>query len=85
MPTYECSIILGTLVSGGIVMKEFYMYESKQLMFIFIGSCIAICGIMYRVCLLEEEDLFQSSEKHSEYDNNTVDIEGPTALKKTGS
>ena len=26
LPTYECCIILGTLVSGGIVMQEFLFY-----------------------------------------------------------
>lgn len=57
LPTYECCIILGTLVSGGIVMQEFLFYTQTQLTIIFMGSCIAISGIMYKVCMLEVEDL----------------------------
>jgi hypothetical protein len=56
MPTYECCVIFGTLVSGGIVMDEFSYYATSQLYFIFLGSTISISGIMYKVCKLEPED-----------------------------
>jgi hypothetical protein len=46
------------MVSGGIVMNEFKLYELRQLLLIFVGSSIAIVGIMVKVCMLEisEED-----------------------------
>ena len=55
MPTYECSIIFGTLLSGGIIMEEFSYYTPQQLTLIFIGSSICVIGIMWKVCLLELE------------------------------
>jgi len=57
MPTYECCIILGTLTSGGLVMGEFQYYTTKELSLITLGSCIAVCGIMYKICMLENTDL----------------------------
>ena len=56
MPTYECCIILGTLLSGGIVMNEFSYYGTKQLLTIFCGTSIAFVGIMYKICMLEIND-----------------------------
>jgi len=53
MPTYECCIIFGTMMSGGVVMHEFVYYEQRQLVTIFVGICIALIGIMYKVCMLE--------------------------------
>lgn len=61
MPTYECCIICGTLMAGGIVMNEFTYYTSQQLCLIFMGSLIAICGILYKVCVLEAEDIQQKT------------------------
>lgn len=55
MPTYECSIIIGTLLSGGIVMQEFAFYKHQQLLIIMVGTCLAITGIMYKVCMLEAD------------------------------
>ena len=57
MPTYECCIIFGLLVAGGLVMGEFDYYTNRQLAFICLGSCISVCGIMYKLCMLENSDL----------------------------
>jgi hypothetical protein len=56
MPTYECCVIFGTLISGGIVMNEFEYYNNYQLLLIGCGSCTAILGIMFKICMLETED-----------------------------
>lgn len=78
MPTYECSIILGTLVSGGIIMNEFVLYELRQLLLIFMGSCIAIVGIMYKLCVLEasedpedEEIIAKAPASEEDLDNSS--------------
>lgn len=66
MPTYECCIIIGTFVSGGLVMGEFSYYSMHQLSFIFIGSCIAISGIMYKVIALEVDDVQKQPDFQNE-------------------
>ena len=57
MPTYECCILLGTFMSGGVVMGEFSYYTNKQLIIILVGLCTCMSGIMYKVCMLENADI----------------------------
>lgn len=38
-------------------MGEFDYYTNRQLAFICSGSCISVCGIMYKLCMLENSDL----------------------------
>jgi len=56
LPIYECCIIIGTLISGGIINEELQLYEFQQLMFIGVGSCIIMMGIMMKICFLEVDD-----------------------------
>jgi hypothetical protein len=56
MPTYECAIIFGNLISGGLIMNEFAQYSYTNLAFIAVGSSTCMFGIMYKVCTLENED-----------------------------
>lgn len=84
MPTYECSIILGTLVSGGIIMNEFGLYELRQLLLIFLGSSIAIVGIMYKVCMLEayeDPESKETNKSESEEDVDNTSEKNELALK----
>lgn len=56
MPTYECAIIFGNLISGGLIMNEFAQYSYTNLGFIAVGSSLCMLGIMYKVCMLENAD-----------------------------
>ena len=53
MPPYESSVIIGNLLSGGIVMNEFDFYDAKQITLIFIGTVICVFGIFYKVLKVE--------------------------------
>ena len=73
MPTYECCILLGTFMSGGVVMGEFSYYTSRQLMIILLGLCTCMGGIMYKVCMLENADIEDDEYKkvHGEGEEQT--------------
>ena len=75
MPAYECCVILGILICGGIIMKELSMYTVPQIFMIFIGSSIAIIGIMIRVSMLEEEDDVAKSQIFMDCVEDPVSIE----------
>lgn len=75
LPAYECCVILGILICGGIIMKEFSMYTVPQIVMIFIGSSIAIIGIMFRVSMLEEEDDVAKSQIFMDTVDDPVSIE----------
>lgn len=71
MPTYEASVMFGTFMSGGIVMNEFVYYKTYQLLFIAIGLCISVVGILYKVCMLENADI--EDVKHDDgYENAKI-------------
>ena len=55
MPCYESSVIFGNLLAGGIIMGEFSNYSLVQLVFLFVGSAIAVAGILYKVRYIDEE------------------------------
>lgn len=57
MPTYQCSIIFGTLIGGGYMMSEFEYYTNNELAIIFIGSLICVTGILFKVCVVEKSDI----------------------------
>ena len=67
MPTYECCIIFGNLISGGLIMNEFDQYTYKQLSFIALGCSICCLGIMYKVCTLESSDKQRVDDDNDEY------------------
>lgn len=46
IPIYQCTVILGNLICGGIVFKEFLNYTTWELESIFIGTLICLSGIM---------------------------------------
>ena len=71
MPPYECSIIFGNLICGGLVMNEFNEYTSSQLFTIVTGCALCMCGIMYKVCTLESADL----EKEESYKSAPSDMD----------
>lgn len=54
MPSYESSIIFGNLMAGGFIMNEFVNYTALQLFFLFLGSAIAVAGILYKVRYIDE-------------------------------
>lgn len=53
MPTYESALLIGNLLSGGIIMNEFDFYEGKQLLMLFSGTVICVFGIFYKVLRVE--------------------------------
>jgi hypothetical protein len=55
MPPYESAIILGNLMSGGILLDEFKAYSTEQLLFIFLGSSINIVGIFFKLFVMPSE------------------------------
>ena len=65
MPTYECCIIIGSLLCGGFVMGELDYYGEKELLMIGLGSSICVSGIMYKVCMLEPENDEEEPSVHN--------------------
>ena len=66
MPTYECCVIFGNLISGGLIMDEFAQYSYRNLVFIGVGCSLCMLGIMYKVCTLETADVLKiESDKFS--------------------
>lgn len=63
MPTYECCIIFGTLLSGGLVMGEFSYYTKGQLFVIMIGCCFCVSGILYKLSKVEHSDIVDEEEE----------------------
>lgn len=78
MPTYECCIIFGLLAAGGLVMGEFQYYSNQQLLFICLGSAISVCGIMYKLSMLENSDLEEKVEENKVNDDNYINEEKET-------
>ena len=73
MPTYECCMIFGTMLSGGLVLGEFQYYTNLQLSIICAGCCVCVSGILYRLSMneLKDEDDDQKQEGDvSESDEN---------------
>ena len=56
LPFYESSNICFNLASGLILMGEFDLYTTEQLLYIFIGCLISICGISLKLQSLEAYD-----------------------------
>jgi len=63
MPTYECCIIFGTLLSGGLVMGEFNYYTKSQLFIIFCGCCLCVSGILYKLSMVEHSDIVDDKDE----------------------
>jgi hypothetical protein len=42
-----------------MVMGEFDYYTNTQIAFICLGSSISVCGILYKLSMLENDDLVQ--------------------------
>ena len=57
MPPYESCVIFGNLLAGGFIMNEFKAYTTSEIVFLFIGCIIAVFGILYKVSMLDEEDI----------------------------
>lgn len=53
MPPYETSLIMGNLMSGGLILNEFDYYSSGQIIMILIGTLICIFGIFFKVLRVE--------------------------------
>ena len=59
MPPYESCVIFGNLLAGGFIMNEFKAYTTSEIVFLFVGCAIAVFGILYKVSMLDEEDIEQ--------------------------
>lgn len=53
MPPYETSLIMGNLLSGGLILNEFDYYTRGQIFMIVIGTLICIFGIFFKVLRVE--------------------------------
>ena len=67
MPPYESSVIIGNFLSGGIVMNEFDFYTNNQLMLLFMGTCICVCGIFYKLCMLEKQATLDKDDPRAQF------------------
>ena len=59
MPPYESAVIFGNLLAGGFIMNEFQDYSYMAIFILFIGSAIAVFGILYKVRFIDEESIEQ--------------------------
>ena len=48
VPCYQASIIVGTILCGGIFLDEFYKYNLKQAGIILFGVCFCVVGLYYK-------------------------------------
>jgi hypothetical protein len=83
MPNFESCNIFGNLLAGGFIMAEFQAYKTTEIVFVFIGCSLAVFGILYKVSMLDEEDIEKSlieekkeSEGNSEKSEETQYVDG---------
>jgi hypothetical protein len=59
-------VIVGNLLSGGIVMNEFDFYSKDQLMMLFCGTFICVIGIFYKVSMIEDIKVLSKNSMKSD-------------------
>ena len=69
IPAYQGSLILGNLITGGIILSEFGSYSTNALSVISLGTIICVLGLYYKICFDYQE---QSSEEATDSDNMEV-------------
>ena len=53
VPAYQSSVIICTLVTGGVILEEFKVYTIKALLLICLGTLICIIGLYYKIAIVK--------------------------------
>lgn len=65
VPAYQGSLILGNLITGGIILSEFSSYSANALSLISLGTIICVLGLYYKICF-DYQDQSADDAHHAE-------------------
>ena len=73
IPPYQSTLIIGGLLTGGVMLNEFENYSYSSLLLIAIGTCVCILGLYLRMHRATETLI--PEPRHKNKNNKKTNIE----------